>query len=260
MYFFKFHIGDFRSATAHLSNEEELAYRRLLDMYYDTEKPIPLETQWVSRRLRVGLQSVEIVLSEFFKKTDDGYINERCDDEIAKYHKKAEANRNNGLHGGRKPSGLRVGTESQPNRNPTVTLTTNQEPRNININNPPIVPPRGKSACTFDDRFDAFWVAYGKKVAKGAAEKAWRRAATSEQVVNLIMQAVPRYVASTPDLQYRKHPATWLNQRCWEDETPGSSGALGVLGVPAGDEANLTMREKQLRLCDYMGLPRSIIE
>ena len=44
MNYYSFHIGDYRGATAHLSNEEDLAYRRLLDMCYDTESAIPLET------------------------------------------------------------------------------------------------------------------------------------------------------------------------------------------------------------------------
>ena len=56
MYYYPHHIGDYKSATAHLTNEEDLAYRRLLEMYYDTEAFIPLETQWVARRLRVGCE------------------------------------------------------------------------------------------------------------------------------------------------------------------------------------------------------------
>ena len=33
MHYYPHHIGDYKSATAHLSNEEDLAYRRLLEMY-----------------------------------------------------------------------------------------------------------------------------------------------------------------------------------------------------------------------------------
>ena len=29
---------------------------------------------------------------------------------------------------------------------------------------------------------------------------------------------VPAYVASTPDMQYRKHPLTYLNNKSWNDE------------------------------------------
>jgi hypothetical protein len=50
MHYYQFHIGDYRSATAHLTNEEDLAYRRLLDMYYDTEVPIPNDPKDVARK------------------------------------------------------------------------------------------------------------------------------------------------------------------------------------------------------------------
>ena len=126
MHYYSFHIGDYRAATAHLSNEEDLAFRRLLDMYYDTEKPIPLDTQWVARRLRVGIDTLVTVLNDMFVHTDDGWIHSRCDDEISHYHELAQKNRENGKKGGRpkKPSGLPVETDSEPKK----TLTNNQEP------------------------------------------------------------------------------------------------------------------------------------
>lgn len=130
MHFYKFHMGDYKSATAHLTNEEDLAYRRLLDMYYDTEKPIPLETDWVARRLRVGIEVVTAVLEDMFSKTESGYINERCDEEIAEYHRMADRARANGKAGGRpkKPSGIPVGTQSKPDGK----LTTNHKPLTTN--------------------------------------------------------------------------------------------------------------------------------
>ena len=42
---------------------------RLLRMYYDTEQPIPLDTEWVSRRLRVGSDCVFSVLREHVYET-----------------------------------------------------------------------------------------------------------------------------------------------------------------------------------------------
>ena len=43
MNYYPFHIGDYLSATRHLSWEEDCAYRRLLDVYYTSEKPLPIE-------------------------------------------------------------------------------------------------------------------------------------------------------------------------------------------------------------------------
>jgi uncharacterized protein YdaU (DUF1376 family) len=126
MHYYQFHIGDYRASTAHLSNEEDLAYRRLLDMYYDTEQPIPLDTQWVARRLRVDTQVIANVLKDMFTATDSGWTHERCEAEIEHYQHLAERNRANGRKGGRpkKPSGLPVETQIEPRK----TLTNNQEP------------------------------------------------------------------------------------------------------------------------------------
>lgn len=130
MHYYSFHIGDYRAATAHLSNEEDLAFRRLLDMYYDTEEPIPLDTQWVSRRLRVGIDTLVSVLNDMFVHTENGWTHSRCDAEIAHYHELAQRNRENGKKGGRpkKPSGLPVESQNEPKE----TLTNNQEPSTIN--------------------------------------------------------------------------------------------------------------------------------
>jgi uncharacterized protein YdaU (DUF1376 family) len=122
MHYYQFSIGDYRAATAHLTNEEDLAYRRLLDMYYDTEQKIPLDTQWVSRRLRVDAHVVRDVLNDMFVQHQDGWYHARCDDVIQQYHAMAEKNRANGRLGGRKKNP--VGSDSQP----IVKATINQEP------------------------------------------------------------------------------------------------------------------------------------
>lgn len=129
MHYYQFHIGDYRSATGHLSNDEDLAYRRLLDMYYDSEQPIPLETHWVARRIRMDIEVVETVLNDMFQRTENGWRNGRCDSHIAEYHARAERNRVNGKGGGRPKTAKKnpVGSQPQPSDNPVVSLTINQE-------------------------------------------------------------------------------------------------------------------------------------
>lgn len=90
MHYYQFHIGDYRAATAHLSDLEDLAYRRLLDMYYDTEQPIPLDLAWVSRRTRIDGSVLRDVLNDFFRPTEAGWVNDRADAEIDAYHAKHE--------------------------------------------------------------------------------------------------------------------------------------------------------------------------
>jgi len=130
MHYYQFNISDYRSATVHLSNDEDLAYRRLLDMYYDSENKIPLDTQWVARRLRLDTKTVETVLSDMFVRHEDGWFNARCQDVIQQYHAMAEKNRANGRLGGRKknPTANPLGNDSQP----IVKATINQELETIN--------------------------------------------------------------------------------------------------------------------------------
>jgi uncharacterized protein YdaU (DUF1376 family) len=118
MYYYQFNIGDYRAATAHLSNDEDLAYRRLLDMYYDTENQIPLDTQWVAKRLRLDCQVVKDVLQDMFKLTETGWQHGRCETIIEQYHAMAEKNRANGRLGGRKKNPL--ATDSQPIAKATI--------------------------------------------------------------------------------------------------------------------------------------------
>ena len=130
MHYYQFSIGDYRAATAHLTNEEDLAYRRLLDMYYDTEQKIPLDTQWVSRRIRVDAHVVRDVLNDMFVQHEDGWFHARCADVIEQYHAMAEKNRANGRLGGRKKNP--VGSDSQPIAKATINqeqITINQEPK-----------------------------------------------------------------------------------------------------------------------------------
>lgn len=136
MYYYQFHIGDYRAATSHLSNEEDLAYRRLLDMYYDTENPIPNETEWVARRLRLGSDVVLSVLKDFFVLQENGWTHKKCDAVIADYKKNAVKNRENGKKGGRPktqsvPNGMPNESEFEPTGKATINhkpITNNQEP------------------------------------------------------------------------------------------------------------------------------------
>jgi uncharacterized protein YdaU (DUF1376 family) len=132
MHYYQFNIGDYRAATAHLSNEEDLAYRRLLDMYYDTEQKIPLDTQWVARRIRMEAVVIRDVLNDMFVKQEDGWFHQRCADVIEQYHAMAEKNRANGRLGGRKKNP--VASDSQPIAKATINdkpITNNDKPIRI---------------------------------------------------------------------------------------------------------------------------------
>jgi len=98
---FKFNIKDYLASTAHLSDAEDLAYRRLLDLYFLSEQPISLDLDAVARKIRIDLDITELVLDDFFQKTNAGYVNARCEAEIAKYNRQVKVNQELGKKGGR---------------------------------------------------------------------------------------------------------------------------------------------------------------
>ena len=81
-------------------------------------------------------------------------------------------------------------------------------------------------------RFNEFWEAYPKKVGKGLAEKCYQKINPSSDLQQEIIKALLVVKQSrqwTMDNgQYIPNPATWLNQRRWEDggETVGTTDPL----------------------------------
>ena len=83
--------------------------------------------------------------------------------------------------------------------------------------------------------FSKFWDLYDHKVGdKPGAKKKWDKLSLSEQ--EKIITILPTYLKTIKDKQYQPHPATWLNQRRWENEDllkPVASGEkLDIYGKP----------------------------
>jgi uncharacterized protein YdaU (DUF1376 family) len=95
MNYYEFHIGDWAGATRHLTCLERGLYRDMIDMYYDTEQPLPLDLKTLKRKLMARSteesDAVDSVLAEFFTETKGGYFNKRCDETIHRYHENQSA-------------------------------------------------------------------------------------------------------------------------------------------------------------------------
>jgi uncharacterized protein YdaU (DUF1376 family) len=129
MHYYSFNIGDYASHTRHLSPIEDLAYRRLLDLYYLHEQPLNERSTTVARLINLRDNQVEVqaILEEFFELVEGtGWINRRADDEIAKYHGKLEAASRAGKASAEKRLNARS-TDVQLNKK-QEPITNNQEP------------------------------------------------------------------------------------------------------------------------------------
>ena len=149
MHYYQFNIGDYLSHTKHLDLMEDLAYRRLLDLYYLHERPLNSGIASVARQIgmRDHENEVKSVLEEFFNLSDDGWINHRADKEIKHYHSKIDQ----ASRAGKASAERRMNTRSTD-----VQLTNNQEP--ITNNHKPIkekatvvATPEGVSQSVWDD-------------------------------------------------------------------------------------------------------------
>ena len=201
MNYYPFHIGDYISHTSHLSDAEDLAYRRMIDLYYQTEEPFK-DVAWVARRIKSTTEIVKLLLEEFFEFDSDVWRSKRADEEIAKYRLKADSARNANRIKTEKKSALITELKSELISEPNHIVTNNQEPiTNIHI---------------YTEEFELFWKSYPRHESKSLAMKAFKKVKVD---INILLQAIAKQKNSK---QWKDniipHASTWLNQSRWEDE------------------------------------------
>jgi uncharacterized protein YdaU (DUF1376 family) len=209
MNFYDFHIGDYASRTAHLEPMEDLAYRRMLDLYYVREEALPLDAAEVARliRLKDQVETVEAVLREFFIKTDAGYAHTRCETVIsaaADKRTKAQASAAQRWESERNAKAMRPHSDGIAPSPTTQSQSQKKPPKS----------PKGDVAG-----FEEFYAAYPKKEGRATAAKAFDKV---DAPIGILMAALSwqrRGKQWTKDGgAYIPLPASWLNQRRWEDQ------------------------------------------
>lgn len=173
MKYYAHHIGDFDRATRHLSRIERSVYRDLIDLYYDTEEQLTLDTQALCRRIIARTDeeatAVEQVLNEFFTQTPTGWYHDRCEEEIESYR----ASNSQKSAAGKASAAKRAAKREQALNGISTTVATpvertsngsatNHEP--VTINQEPITPDgvktkreRARSIAKPDDVTEQTW-------------------------------------------------------------------------------------------------------
>jgi len=195
--YYRHHIGDYLRDTAHLSMLEDAAYRRMLDLYYMREQPLPAESKAVCRLVRARspeeCEAVETVLAEFFTLGVDGWSQKRADSEIEDMRTAAERARTNGKVGGR-PRKTRQVIHENPEETQSVIsglAKHNPDESSPSSNHQPLVTTVTEVAREAAQSFDARacppeihaeawadWIAHRRKRRKPVSERAaveqWR--------------------------------------------------------------------------------------
>lgn len=213
MYYYKKNIGDYHKKAGRLSMLEHGAYTLLLDACYDRER-FPTEDEaieWAWARTDEEKVAVRFVLRRFFSLRDGVYVQERIEEEIARYHENASTNARIAREREEKRKAMaRTVHEPSPEQH---EAPPNQEPL-TNINTP--LPPKGEFV-----RFWNTWPKSPRKVAKAECEKKWKRM-NLESIADRIIAHVEKMKSSKQWVDgYDPAPATYLNQRRWEDDADG---------------------------------------
>ena len=75
---------------------------------------------------------------------------------------------------------------------------------------------KDKGDVSLDPSFETFWTLYDKKRNRAKCITLWAK--VSPDTYDIIFDHVKKYVASTPDVSYRKDPERYIKYKCWEDE------------------------------------------
>lgn len=145
----------------------------------------------------------------------------------------------------REPKTFNSPTESPSPRNVPLALVPDSE---LGLGANGGKPKRGRPPKPADDPLFAEWYqAYPVHKDRGAAEKAWAAAVREGADPQVLIAAAKRY-RTDPQVGrgYAKYPATWLNAKCWLDESTGIDRAQQQRDSerpPVGRQINYTDEE-----------------
>lgn len=254
MNYYQKHIGDFNSATRHLTRIERSIYSDLIELYYDTEAPLVDDKKILARKIlattKTEVEAIQNILDEFFVLQDDGkWHNKRCDAEIAAFQQKsskAKASANarwkpdssnanlDKPQCERIPNAMRTHTERNANQEP---ITSNHKP--ITNNQLKAIAQKPENPL---DGFEEFWQAYPRKTDRKKAESAWAKIKPDEQTQKTMLNTIAAWSQKwLAEPQFTPHPTTWLNGERWNDAPPPV--AIKTAGTRTIDTRPLALRQ-----------------
>ena len=223
MHYYQFNIKDYSFATIRMTLMEDLAFRRMLDLFYESEKALPCELKRIAKLIGMVDHQEEIrdVLNEFWEESENGWVNCRAQSEIIAYQSKVDTARANGKKGGRPK------THKEPRETQLVNLA-NPEITGLKANHKPITinhKPNIKDLSVITDGFEHWWNLYPvarRKNKKGCLVKfkAKCKGMNDDQIVdliNLISNDIDKRVKEIEDIKYLPMTEPYLNQERWND-------------------------------------------
>ena len=214
--YMQLYTSDYLADTAHLTTEEHGAYLLLLMNYWQRGKPLDNTDGRLAHVARLSAErwkAVEPILAEFFMIEGTTWVQARIERDLDKIRDKSSKLAANGSIGGSK---------RQANAKQMPIYEEEEEDKEEDEDNKKI------------SSFDAFWTAYPRKTAKGAATAAWVKALKKATAEEIIKAAHAYRDDPNRDEGFTAHASTWLNQERWLD------GPLPQKSLPAGSRGSDT--------------------
>jgi uncharacterized protein YdaU (DUF1376 family) len=190
---YPFDLESFRRDAAGLSSWQELAYRRLLDHYHDSEQRISDDMALVAEQIKCPVAAVTHVIEELFVPTDSGWMLPDVEETIRIHQLKTEVAQQNGKKSKGRP----------PKKLPESTVTV-----------------------------EDIYAAYPRRAAPDRDKKAIVRVLKGREIsAELLFKRVQRFAAQWQDCpperkQFIPHAATWFNGGYWRaQDEPMTSAA-----------------------------------
>lgn len=235
MNYYPFHLGDYSAHTAHLDPIEDIAYRRLLDLYYLREAPLPMSDDLPRLiRMRDHAEVVARILAEFFEEDEDTWTHQRCDAELARMQEKQAKARASAAASVSARAAKAEQTRSERStdvQRPLNEGSTTNTNTNTNTNTP--LTPRKRGAAA--GRFEEFWTAWPRNERKQDKAKCadhWRRNGLDALADAILSDVRVKRGTQKWAEGFIEAPLVYLRGRRWQD---GVVPATNEDGLGLGD-------------------------
>jgi uncharacterized protein YdaU (DUF1376 family) len=226
-FWYPWHPAKYKAKTIHLSLEQDAIYRRLIDYYMETRKPIPACINSLARIVGCSPDVIErnapSILQAYFKQCDGFLVHQTCEEIIADQDRISTERRKKAQDAAKarwenKPKEQEDDATSiaQSNADAMLGNATGQDKTRQDKKESKDI-----STKTPKGDFDSFWNLYPRKEGKEGARGKYTKAIKSGVLHETIMHGVERYSQHIArhkiERKYVKQPTTWLNNGCWDD-------------------------------------------
>lgn len=261
---FKHDIPAWMDGTEALDAEPYRAYHVICQLIYLNEGPIALNEHGIAGRCKQSIRtfraSLQTLLDLGKLTLSDGRLaNSRAEKEL----ENVSENRVNASKGGKKSAEAR-NSPDKPLKNNDEAQASLHEDRSLKTRLEETREEKKETSLrSVTDDFptdyrERFWKAYPRKAGKAQAVRKLEAIRKSGNVTfAALMAGVDRYASACLNIetQFQKHPATWLNAGCWDDDAealkrstgpPRVNGAQGFESLfqqpekPPDEQANRT--------------------